>query len=128
MIKYALHRLTKFLFTIGLMVVITFFFAQPWLEDGLHSDWGSKASYLNYIRVYKLDQPVMQRFFSYMFVDVEEGQRTELGWLDLGVFGVYQIGPEDGSRLECGAICVNFGPSFRQRGKNVEDILFGSVP
>ncbi len=70
-----------------------------------------------------------QRFFSYMLLDVEEGEQSAVGWLDLGLLGVYQVGPESGTRLACGAVCLNFGPSyFRQRGKDVEDILFSPRP
>lgn len=39
----------------------------------------------------------------------------------------YVIGDFDGDEGEfvCGAICGNLGPSYRQRGRTVQDILFG---
>ncbi len=39
----------------------------------------------------------------------------------------YVIGDFDGEEGEfvCGAICGNLGPSYRQRGRTVQDILFG---
>ncbi len=52
-----------------------------------------------------LNKPEWQQFTSYIFGDVNEE----------GVF-------------KCGAICGNLGPSYRQRGKTVQDILFVSPP
>lgn len=42
-------------------------------------------------------------------------------------FTAYVIGDFDGEGGEfvCGALCGNLGPSYRQRGRTVQDILFG---
>jgi oligopeptide transport system permease protein len=41
----------------------------------------------------------------------------------------YMVGyTDDQGQFVCGAVCGNLGPSFRQRGKSVQDILFGVPP
>jgi len=73
---------------------------------------------------YHLDQPLAQQFISYILADVSEGKTPGIGKLDLGIFGTYQIGDKTGSTLTCGALCLNLGPSYRQLGRDVENILF----
>jgi oligopeptide transport system permease protein len=54
-------------------------------------------------RHFGLDLPLWRQFTRYMIGDVEE----------------------DGS-IFCGVICGNLGPSIQQRGRSVQDILFGA--
>jgi ABC-type dipeptide/oligopeptide/nickel transport system permease component len=130
MINYTLRHLAKFLSTIWLIAAVTFFLINtvPALHDSGHRPLMLSEEQKRQFERFDLDQPLVQRFFSYMLVDVEAGRRAEISRLDFGVFGVYQVGPENGSILECGIMCLNFGPSYRQRGVDVEDILFGPLP
>jgi len=132
MINYTLRHVAKFFATIWLFAAVAFFFIEPQLLDRhvYCTDRGCKGVIIEVVQrnVRLKDQPLAQRFLSYMLVDMEKGEQAAVGWLDLGFFGVYQVGPASGTRLACGAVCLNFGPSYRQRGKDVEDILFGPRP
>ena len=73
---------------------------------------------------YNLDLPMEQQFITYMLVDIDEGKEPGIGTLDLGIFGTHTIGDKNAGKITCGAICANLGPSYRQRGRDVENILF----
>jgi oligopeptide transport system permease protein len=73
---------------------------------------------------FNLNQSLGQQFVSYMFVDVKDGKTGGIGTLDLGIFGTYTIGDKSAGKVVCGALCANLGPSYRQRGREVENILF----
>lgn len=133
MLRYIGKRALRHYSTIWLIAAVTFLLIEPQLFNRhlYCTDRGCKNVIPEVVqRIIRLqEQSLAQRFFSYMLLDVEEGEQTAVGWLDLGLFGVYEVGPESGTRLACGAVCLNFGPSyFRQRGKDVEDILFGPRP
>jgi oligopeptide transport system permease protein len=54
-------------------------------------------------RRFGLDKPLWRQFTRYVIGDLDEG-----------------------SVFVCGVVCGNFGPSYRQRGRSVQDILFGA--
>ena len=54
-------------------------------------------------RHFGLDQPLWRQFTAYILGDSDEA----------GIF-------------TCGVVCGNFGPSYRQRGRSVQDILFSA--
>jgi ABC-type dipeptide/oligopeptide/nickel transport system permease component len=130
MVNYTLRHLAKFLSTIWLIAAVTFLLINtaPALRYSGHHLFFRDEEQAWQFKRFDFDQPLVQHFFSYMLIDVEKGRRAEISRLDFGAFGVYQIGPENGSTLECGVVCLNFGPSYRQRGVDVEDILFGPLP
>ena len=130
MLRYIGKRALKHYSTIWLIAAVTFFLinSAPALRYSGYRPIGLSEEQKRQFERFDFDQPLVQHFFSYMFVDVETGKRVEISRLDFGVFGVYQIGLENGSTLECGAVCLNFGPSYRQRGVDVEDILFSPYP
>jgi oligopeptide transport system permease protein len=48
------------------------------------------------------------------------------GWRQ---YMMYVIGDVDSEgKFKCGAVCGNLGPSYRQRGRTVQDILFSAPP
>jgi len=130
MAKYTVRRLAKFFATIWLFAAVTFFIlnSAPALRYGGHHPLMLSEEQRRQYERFDFDQPLVQHFFSYMLVDVETGRWAAISRLDFGIFGVYQIGPKNGSTLECGVICLNLGPSYRRRGKDVADILFGPYP
>jgi oligopeptide transport system permease protein len=54
-------------------------------------------------RQFGLDRPLIEQYTRYMFGSLDEG-----------------------GRFVCGAVCGNLGPSFRQKGGKVTDLLFGA--
>ena len=130
MAKYTLRRLVVNVSTIWLIAAATFFLihSAPALRYSGHRPLMLSEEQKRQFERFDFDQPLVQRFFSYMLVDVETGRWAAISRLDFGVFGVYQIRPESGATLECGVVCLNFGPSYRQRGVDVEDILFSPLP
>jgi oligopeptide transport system permease protein len=128
MVKYTLRRLVWIIPVLFVVAGITFLLMHaapggPWERDPERRPVDPQTQKLLNAR-FNLDQPMEQQFISYMLVDVDTGKASEVGKLDLGIFGVHQIGPENGATVTCGALCLNLGPSYRQRGRDVEDILF----
>jgi oligopeptide transport system permease protein len=87
------------------ITVVTFLFMHaapggPWDRDpGRRQVDPSTQEMLN--KKYGLDKPMWRQYVAYVIGDVNEE----------GTF-------------VCGAICGNLGPSYRQRGRTVQDILF----
>jgi oligopeptide transport system permease protein len=128
MAKYTLRRLVWIIPVLVLVAGLTFILMHsapggPWDRDADRRQVDPLTQKLLNAK-YNLDQPLGQQFISYMFVDVNEGKQPVVGKLDLGIFGTYQVGPKDGSTVTCGALCMNLGPSYRVRGRDVESILF----
>jgi oligopeptide transport system permease protein len=132
MAKYTLRRLIWIIPVLLLVAGITFLMMHaapggPWDRDPDRRQVDAATQKMLNAR-FNLDQPLVQQFISYMFVDVDEGKTPEIGKLDLGIFGVHQIGPKTGATVSCGALCLNLGPSYRQRGRDVENILLDPLP
>lgn len=132
MAKYTLRRLVWIIPVIFLVAGITFLMMHaapggPWDRDPERRQVDAQTQKLLNAR-FNLDQPLGQQFISYMLVDVDEGKTPEIGKLDLGIFGVHQVGPKTGTTVTCGALCLNLGPSYRQRGRDVENILLDPSP
>jgi oligopeptide transport system permease protein len=127
MAKYTLRRLIWIIPVIFLVAAITFLMMHaapggPWDRDPERRQVDAQTQKLLNAR-FNLDQPLAQQFISYMLVDVDQGKTPEIGKLDLGLLGVHQVGPKTGATVTCGALCLNLGPSYRQRGRDVESIL-----
>jgi oligopeptide transport system permease protein len=131
MARYTLRRLVWIVPVILLVAAITFLLMHaapggPWDRDADRRQVPPEVQrQLN--QKYNLDQPLLQQFISYMFVDVNPGKTDGIGALDLGILGKYQVGEKTGSTVTCGALCINLGPSYRQRGRDVEEIMFDPV-
>jgi oligopeptide transport system permease protein len=128
MAKYTLRRLVWIIPVLVLVAGITFLLMHsvpggPWDRDGDRRQVDPQTQKLLNAK-YNLDQPLGQQFLSYMFVDVNEGKQPGIGKLDLGILGTYQIGDKAAGTVTCGALCMNLGPSYRVRGRDVENILF----
>jgi oligopeptide transport system permease protein len=59
-----------------------------------------RATLAEWDRRYGLDKPLWRQFMAYLVGDVADG------------------------RFECGVVCGNLGPSFRQHGRSVQEVLF----
>lgn len=132
MAKYTLRRLVWIIPVIFLVAGITFLMMHaapggPWDRDPERRQVDAATQKMLNTR-FNLDQTLGQQFISYMLVDVNQGKSPEIGKLDLGIFGVHQVGPKDGTVVTCGAICMNLGPSYRQRGRDVENIILDPLP
>ena len=132
MAKYTLRRLVWIIPVILVVAIITFLLMHaapggPWDRDPGRRQVDAQTQKTLNAR-FNLDQSLVQQFISYMMVDVDEGKTPEIGKLDLGIFGTHQIGPKTGSTVTCGALCLNLGPSYRQRGRDVENILLDPTP
>ena len=105
MVKFILQRLLWLIPVLLVITGVTFIFMHaapggPWDRDpGRRQVDASTQEMLN--RKYGLDKPMWQQYIAYV----------------VGDFDV------DG-KFVCGAICGNLGPSYRQRGRTVQDILF----
>lgn len=106
------RRLFALISTLFGIVVLTFLLARlipgsPWTRSNqqrvmmnfIRDSAGIEA--LN--RRYGLDLPLWRQFTRYVFFDIDEN-----------------------GELNCGLICGDLGPSFRQRGSTVQEILFGA--
>src|SRR5512135_2471002 len=118
MAKYTLRRLVWIIPVIFLVAVVTFLLMHaapggPWDRDPGRRQVDSQTQKLLNAR-FHLDEPLAQQFISYMLVSVDDGKTPDIGKLDLGIFGTYQVGPKTGTTVTCGAICLNMGPSYRQ--------------
>jgi oligopeptide transport system permease protein len=132
MAKYTLRRLVWIIPVLFVVAGITFLMMHaapggPWDRDPNTRQVDAQTQKMLNTR-FNLDQSLGQQFISYMLVDVDAGKTPEIGKLDLGIFGTYQIGSKTGSTVSCGALCLNLGPSYRQRGRDVENILLDPLP
>ena len=128
MARYTARRLAWIIPVLVMVAGITFLLMHaapggPWDRDLERRQVDATTQRLLNER-FNLDQPLGQQFISYMLADVKEGDVPGIGTLDLGIFGTYTIGDENAGKLVCGALCANLGPSYRQRGREVENILF----
>ena len=105
MAKFIINRLLWLIPVMLIITVVTFLFMHaapggPWDRDpGRRQVDPSTQAMLN--QKYGLDKPMWRQYVAYIIGDVNE----------------------EGSFV-CGAICGNLGPSYRQRGRTVQDILF----
>jgi oligopeptide transport system permease protein len=105
MIRFIVRRLFWMLPVLVLITLVTFLLMHaapggPWDRDpGRRQVDPATQEMLNH--QFGLDKPMWRQFVAYTFGDFDD---------------------EDG--FVCGAICGNLGPSYRQRGRTVQDILF----
>jgi oligopeptide transport system permease protein len=106
--KFVIRRLLWMIPVLFIITLVTFLFMHaapggPWDRDPSRRQVDqSTQEMLN--RKYGLDKPMWRQYVAYVIGDFNA----------------------DG-KFVCGAICGNLGPSYRQRGRTVQDILF-SVP
>jgi oligopeptide transport system permease protein len=104
--KFIIRRLLWMIPVLFTITLVTFLFMHaapggPWDRDpGRRQVDPSTQAMLN--RKYGLDKPMWRQYVAYVIGDFDA----------------------DG-KFVCGAICGNLGPSYRQRGRTVQDILFG---
>jgi oligopeptide transport system permease protein len=108
MITYLIRRLfwlIPVLFTVSLVTFIIMRSAPggPWdTSDERRQVDASTAKSL--AAFYGLDKPVWRQFMAYVIGDTNS----------------------QSGKYVCGLVCGNLGPSYRQRGRSVQDILFGA--
>jgi len=106
--KFIVRRLLWMIPVLFTITLVTFLFMHaapggPWDRDpGRRQVDPATQEMLN--RKYGLDKPIWRQYIAYIIGDFDA----------------------DG-KFVCGAVCGNLGPSYRQRGRTVQDILF-SVP
>jgi len=106
--KFIVRRLLWMIPVLFTITLVTFLFMHaapggPWDRDpGRRQVVPATQEMLN--RKYGLDKPIWRQYIAYIIGDFDA----------------------DG-KFVCGAVCGNLGPSYRQRGRTVQDILF-SVP
>ena len=106
MIRFVVRRLlwmVPVLFTVTLITFLLMHAAPggPWDRDpGRRQIDAATQAKLDH--QFGLDKPMWRQFVAYVLGDVD-----------------------DEGQLVCGAICGNLGPSYRQRGRTVQEILFG---
>jgi oligopeptide transport system permease protein len=108
MTAYFLRRLLWLIPVLITVSLVTFIIMRsapggPWdtSEERRQVDASTQKSLEAY---YGLDKPMWRQFFAYVIGDVN------------GQTGKYV----------CGLVCGNLGPSYRQRGRTVQDILFAA--
>ena len=108
MVTYLIRRLfwlVPVLLTVSLVTFIIMHSAPggPWdtSDERRQVDAATEKSLSAY---YGLDKPMWRQFMAYVIGDTNS-----------------QTG-----KYVCGVICGNLGPSYRQRGRSVQDILFGA--
>ena len=108
MLTYLIRRLfwlVPVLLTVSLVTFIIMHSAPggPWdtSDERRQVDAATAKSLSAY---YGLDKPMWRQFMAYVIGDTNS-----------------QTG-----KYVCGVICGNLGPSYRQRGRTVQDILFGA--
>jgi oligopeptide transport system permease protein len=105
MVRFIVRRLFWMLPVLVLITLVTFLLMHaapggPWDRDpGRRQVDPATQERLNH--QFGLDKPMWRQFVAYTFGDFDD----EGGFV-------------------CGAICGNLGPSYRQRGRTVQDILF----
>jgi oligopeptide transport system permease protein len=105
MVNFVLRRFLQFFPTLIVISVITFVLMKaapggPWDRDAEQKQVSPKIQRLLELQ-YGLNKPLWRQWMAY----------------NIGDF-------DDNGAFVCGAVCGNLGPSFRQRGLNVEQILF----
>jgi oligopeptide transport system permease protein len=106
MIRFIVRRLLWMIPVLFTVTLITFLLMHaapggPWDRDpGRRQIDAATQARLDH--QFGLDKPMWRQFVAYVLGDVD-----------------------DEGRFVCGAICGNLGPSYRQRGRTVQDILFG---
>jgi oligopeptide transport system permease protein len=108
MLTYLIRRLFWLVPVLVTVSAVTFIImhsapGSPWdtSEERRQVDASTQKS-LN--AFYGLDKPMWRQFTSYVFGDWDSKN----------------------NKLVCGMICGNLGPSYRQRGRSVQDILFAA--
>ena len=108
MFAYLIRRLLWLIPVLITVSAVTFIIIRnapggPWDTDGdrRQVDAATERSLAAY---YGLDKPMWRQFYAYVIGDTNS-QTNE---------------------YVCGMICGNLGPSYRQRGRMVQDILFGA--
>jgi oligopeptide transport system permease protein len=109
MTTYFLRRLLWLIPVLVSVSLVTFIIMRsapggPWdtSEDRRQVDASTLKSLEAY---YGMDKPMWRQFTAYVFGDVDNK-----------------------GKLVCGMICGNLGPSYRQRGRTVQSILFDAPP
>jgi oligopeptide transport system permease protein len=102
---FLLRRFLQFIPTLVVISIITFALMKaapggPWDRDAESKQVSPQIQRLLELQ-YGLNKPLWRQWMAY----------------NIGDF-------DDSGTFKCGAICGNLGPSFRQRGLNVEEILF----
>jgi oligopeptide transport system permease protein len=106
MIRFIVRRLLWMIPVLFTVTLITFLLMHaapggPWDRDpGRRQIDAATQAMLDH--QFGLDKPMWRQFVAYIFGDVD-----------------------DEGKFACGAICGNLGPSYRQRGRTVQEILFG---
>jgi len=105
MVVYFIKRIFGMVLVLVIVSMITFFLMHsapggPWDRDPSARQVDSTTQKL-LNEYYGLDKPLWQQYIAYMFGDKNK----------------------DGEFV-CGLICGNMGPSYRVRGRTVQDILF----
>jgi oligopeptide transport system permease protein len=106
MVRFVVRRLLWMIPVLFTVTLITFLLMHaapggPWDRDpGRRQIDAATQARLDH--QFGLDKPMWRQFVAYLLGDVD-----------------------DEGRLVCGAICGNLGPSYRQRGRTVQEILFG---
>ncbi len=107
MMTFVIRRLLWMVPVLFIVAAVTFFMMHnapggPWDRD-LSARQVDSSTQRRLNEYYGLDKPLWRQFMAYLIGDVNKtGEFT------------------------CGLICGNMGPSYRQRGLNIEDILFGA--
>ena len=109
MTSFLVRRFLFFIPTFLVISLITFALMKaapggPWDRDSDSKQVDARPVKL-LEQQYGLNKPPWRQFLGYIIGDVD----------DKGVF-------------KCGAVCGNLGPSYRQRGKTVQEILFTPPP
>ena len=105
MTRFLVRRMLWMLPGLILIALVTFLLmlaapGGPWDRDpGRRQVDAATQERLNH--QFGLDKPMWRQFVAYTFGDLN-----------------------DEGLLVCGAICGNLGPSYRQRGRTVQEILF----
>ncbi len=105
MAGFLFRRFLFFIPTFLVVAVVTFLLMKaapggPWDRDAESKQVDPRTVKL-LEQQYGLNKPAWRQFTSYIFGDIN-----------------------DKGNFVCGAVCGNLGPSYRQRGKTVQDIMF----
>lgn len=108
MFTYLVRRLFWLIPVLITVSAVTFIIMRnapggPWDTDGERRqvDASTERSLAAY---YGLDKPMWRQFYAYIIGDTNSQTKEYV----------------------CGMVCGNLGPSYRQRGRTVQDILFGA--